>query len=149
MPARAGAIWILTALVLLAFPILNFVYWPRLLYSGALPADSDSIGIPMFGSILITLIASPVFLGVALLCSWRCHPQIRLPAPWTVRTVLRITAALILGVGGIAACLSALLEASNDMPWYEYLWPAYMILMGAWMLVISASLIGQRSGADL
>ena len=62
----------------MGFPVVNFIYWPAVLRSGVLPSDGDSIGIPMFGSVLATLVVSPVILGVACLCLRRYNPDTRL-----------------------------------------------------------------------
>lgn len=86
MPARASMLWMLTALLLLAFPVLNFIYWPQVLKSGVLPPNGDSIGIPVFGSIFLTLIVSPIVIGLAWLCFRRYNPRTRL---FAVRFSLR------------------------------------------------------------
>lgn len=65
MPTSARPLWILTGLLLAFYPVLNFIYWPQVLRSGVLPPDGDSIGIPMYGSILVTIVVSPVVLGIA------------------------------------------------------------------------------------
>jgi len=65
---------------LIAFPILNWVYWPLVLQSGVLPADADSIGIPMFGSVIVALVVSPVVLGIAWLSLRRYNSDARLAA---------------------------------------------------------------------
>lgn len=149
MPARPSPLWLLTGLLLAAFPILNFVYWPKVLESGTLPPDADSIGIPMFGSVLLTLAASPAVLGVAWLCLRRYNPRARLTALRWDRPYRSILATLIFG--GLATLLSveALTEATASSPWYEYLWPAYSMLWVSWLLTLRAALIEQHSAAEL
>lgn len=143
MPSRASVLWMLTALLIVAYPVLNFVYWPEVLKSGVLPSDGDSIGIPMFGSLLVTLVASPIVMGMAWMCYRRYNPStrflvFRLDRPWR--------SAVATGIFGISAailCFVALTDAARAMPWYEYLCPAYMVLTSAWLLTLRASFIEQ------
>lgn len=65
--------------MLLAFyQVLNLIYWPQVLRSSVRPSDGDSIGTPMYGSILMTIVASPVALGIAWLCLRHYNPATRL-----------------------------------------------------------------------
>ena len=148
MPARSSTLWMLTALLLLAFPGLNFVYWPQVLLSGALPANSDSIGIPIFGSIILTLIASPLVIGVAWLCLRRYNSRTRLFAFRFDRPYRSALATSIFGLGAFLLCLSAVLELARAMPWYEHLWSAYTMLIVVWLLALRASLIEQHTVED-
>ncbi len=143
MPSRPWPLWSLTGLVLIGFPALNFIYWAEVLRSGVLPADGDSIGIPMFGSILATLVLSPLFLGVAWLCLRRYNPDTRLWS-WRPDRPFRSAGATILFGAGSALLTAAVLDSLRPpMPWYEYLWPAYFALWVAWLLGLRAAAIDQ------
>ena len=149
MPARALMLWTLTALLLGAFPALNFIYWPQVLQSGVLPSNGDGIGIPMFGSILLTLVVSPFAVGVAWLCFRRYNPRTRLLAYRTDRPYRRAIATVIFGCGAAFLFFGALVDAARALPWYEYLWPAYTLLIVAWLLTLRASLIEQQTVEEM
>jgi hypothetical protein len=68
MPLRPWPLWLLTWALIIGFPVVNWVYWPQVLYSGVLSPDSDSIGIPMFNSILVSVILMPFILTLAWIC---------------------------------------------------------------------------------
>lgn len=143
MPSRASVLWILTALLIVAYPVLNFVYWPEVLKAGVLPTDGDSIGIPIIGSLLVTLIASPIVMGVAWICYRRYNSSTRLLVFRLDRFRRSAVATGIFGISAAIIFFSALVDAARAMPWYEYLWPAYMMLTSAWLLTLRASFIEQ------
>lgn len=143
MPSRALVLWLLTAVLIIAYPVLNFVYWPEVLKSGVLPPDGDSIAIPMFNSLLVALIASPIVLGTAWICYRRYNPSTRFLVFRLDRPGRSAVATAIFGISAAILCFGALADAARVMPWYEYLWPAYMILTSAWLLTLRASFIEQ------
>jgi hypothetical protein len=143
LPSRPSPFWWLTAFNLLAFPVLNFIYWPQVLRSGALPPDGDSIAIPMFGSVIATLIVSPVILGLAWLCLRRYSPYARL---WTWRQdrpIRSIGATILFGGASILVTAGALDSLRLPWPWYEYLWTAYFLTWLPWLLGLRAAAIDQ------
>ncbi|WP_126665583.1 hypothetical protein [Croceibacterium ferulae] len=148
MPSRSSTLWTLTALLILAYPALNFVYWPEARNSGILPADGDSIDIPMFGSLLVTLIASAIVLGVAWLCFRRYNPSTRLLAFRLDRPYRSFIATVVFGVSAAILCLGALVDTIIAMPWYEYLRAEYMMLAAAWLLTLRTSWIDQRTAEE-
>jgi len=118
------------------------------LQSGVLPADADSIGIPMFGSVIVALVVSPVVLGIAWLSLRRYNSDARLAAlRWDrpYRTTL-----ITLFFGALAAFLlfRAITDAIRAQPWYEYLWSGYATLWMVWTLALRAALVEQRSPTD-
>jgi hypothetical protein len=145
MPARAALPWTLTVSLLVGFPALNFIYWPEVLQSGALPVYGDSVGIPMFGSILLALVVSPFAVGITWLCCRRYNPRTRLLAYRVDRPYRSAIVTAIFGLGAAILFFGALVDAARAMPWYEYLWPAYTMAIVAWLLTLRASLIEQRT----
>lgn len=144
MPSSPWPLWGLAGLLIVGFPVLNFVYWPEVLRSGVLPPESDGIGIPMFGSILLAMLAAPVLLALSWACLRRYNPAADIAAhlrgrPWR-------SAAATLGFGGLALLLVAeiVLAAGRVQPWYEYLWPAYSALWVPWLIGLGAALVTQR-----
>jgi len=130
------------------FPILNFIYWPLVLRSGVLPPHGDSISIPMFGSVLATLLVSPFILGVAWLCLRRYNPQSRLFTMRRDRPIRTIAATVIFG--GTAALFvfgvvfSVVTGLRDARPWYEYLLTGYALAWVPWLLGVRAAAIDQN-----
>jgi hypothetical protein len=145
MPARTRPLWLLTVTLIGLFPLLNFIYWPEVLRSGVLSPDADSIGIPIYGSILLTLIASPFILGIAWLCLRRYNPATRLAALRWDRPFRTVTATLVFG-GAAALCVFiAVVEVGDNLPWYEHLWTGYALAWVPWLLAVRAAAIDQGS----
>lgn len=143
MPSSPAPLWALTGLLIVGFPAVNFVYWPEVLRSGVLPPDADSIGIPMFGSILLSIVAAPLLLGASWVCLRRYNPAADIAAfrrdrPWR-------SAAATLVFGGLALLFLAevVLEAGQPQPWYAYLWSAYLALWVPWLIGLRAALVAQ------
>lgn len=144
MPSRPSPLWWLTGLILIAFPALNFIYWPQILRSGVLPPDGDSIGIPMFGSIVTTLIVSPFILGVSWLCLRRYNPDTRLWSWRQDRLFRSVGVTLLFGAASVVLAAGILDSLKLPLlPWYEYLWPAYFSAWIPWMLGLRAAAIDQ------
>ena len=143
LPSRAWPLWVLTGLVVIGFPAVNFIYWPEVLRSGVLPPHGDSIAIPMFGSVLATLVLSPLILGVTWVSLRRYNPATRLGSWRRDRPYFSALATLLFG--GVAALIVAVILDLLDpgQPWYAYLWPAYFALWLPWLLGLRAAAIDQ------
>ena len=147
MPTSARPLWILTGLLLAFYPVLNFVYWPQVLRSGVLPPNGDSIGIPMYGSILVTIVASPIVLGIAWLCLRRYVPATRLATIRWDRPIRTVAASLAFGGAAVLCVFGSVAELGHAMPWYEYLWAGYALAWVPWLLGIRAAVIDQENTA--
>lgn len=143
MPSRPSPLWWLTVFLLVAFPVLNFVYWPQVLRSGVLPPDGDSIGIPMFGSVLATLLVSPVVVGLAWLCLRRYNPATTLWSLRRDRPVRSIAATILFGAASLAVAAGVVDSLRLPLPWYEYLWSAYLVAWLPWLFALRAAVIDQ------
>lgn len=143
MPVRPLPLWLLTAFVLAGFPTVNFIYWPQVLRSGVLPPNGDSIGIPMFGSILLALVAAPLVLGLAWLCLRRYNPTTRFAAWRQDRPYRSAIATLAFGAAAALVAVAALADITPGAPWYEYLWSAYIIIWVPWLLALRAAVVEQ------
>ena len=143
LPRRPWPIWILTGLILTGFPAVNFIYWPEVLRSGVLPSDGDSIGIPIFGSILATIVLSPLILGITWWSLRRYNPDTRL-ASWRQDRPYRSAVTTILCGAGAVLVAGAVADGLRPaLPWYEYLWPAYFWLWLPWLIVLRAAAVDQ------
>lgn len=147
IPTSARPLWILTGLLLTFYPVLNFVYWPQVLRSGDLPPDGDSIGIPMYGSILMTIVASPVVLGIAWLCLRRYNPATRFATIRRDRPIRTVAASFVFGGAAVLAVIGIFAELRHAMPWYEYLWAGYAMAWVPWLLGVRAAVIDQDNTA--
>jgi hypothetical protein len=134
---------LLTALVLVGFPAINFIYWPELLRSGAFLPDGDSIAVPMFGGVLATLFLSPLILGISWLCLRRYNPDARLLS-WRPDRPFR-SAALTVLFGSAAALVTAgiLVGLTSARAWFEFLWPSYLAFWLPWLLGLRAAAVDQ------
>ena len=143
MPRSPGLIWILTGLLLLGFPAVSLIYWPEVLRSGALPPNGDSVAIPMFGSIIVTLALSPFIIGITQLGLKRYNPETRL-ASWRHDRLYRSILVTVV-CGGMAIVIGALTVEGLEtaLHWYDYLWPAYYALCLLWLLAYRAAVIDQ------
>jgi hypothetical protein len=56
---------------------------------------------------------------------------------------------VIFGISAALLCRDALFDAVRATPWYEYLWPAYTMMVVAWLLTLRASLIEQQTIEDV
>ena len=149
MPSSSRPIWLLTCLLLLAFPVLNFVYWPQVLQSGVLSPDSDSIGIPMFCSVALTIIASPFLLGLTWLFVRRYNPATKIAVFRPDRPYRTALATLVFGGLALLFLAESVREFMVTQPWYEYLWPAYFsALWVPWLMVLRAAFIEQADVAS-
>jgi hypothetical protein len=138
-------LWLLTGALLVLFPVLNFIYWPQVLRSGALPTDGDSIGIPMLGSILMTFVISPLFFAVAWLCLRRYNPKTRLAIIRRDRPIRTIAATLVFGGAVVFLVITAIVDLMDTLPWYDYLWIGYALIWVPWLLGLRAAVIDQHS----
>jgi hypothetical protein len=141
MPSHPGPLWILTLGLIVALPVLSFIYWPLVLHSGVLSPDADSIAIPMFSDVLVAVVFSPILLGATWLCLRDYNPDTRLMA-WRRDRPLR-SAAVTVVLGGPAVALAVLLiiDIRAGWPWYEHLWTGYALLWIAWLLALRAGAI--------
>ena len=143
MPRCRWPLELLTGLILAGFPFVNFIYWPQVLRSGVLPPDGDSIGIPMFGSVLATLVVSPLILGITWLCLRRYNPNTTL-ASWRPDRPIRSGVTTLLFGAAAAPIMAAVFDGLRPaLPWYEYLWPAYFALWIPWLVGMRAAIIDQ------
>ena len=141
MPSRPWPLWLLTAALILALPVVSLAYWPLVLQSGVLPPHSDSVLIPMINDLVVAIVISPIVLGAAVLCLQGYNPETRLAAWRRDRPVRSVVASAALGGPAVALAGLVIIEDGGDWPWYEYLWTGYGLLWIAWFLALRAAVI--------
>lgn len=145
MPKRAWPLWVLTVGLLVAFPVLSMIYWDAVLGAGELCSNSDTIAIPIAGSVAVTVALSPVILAITWLCLRRYNPATRLATLRWDRPVRTITASLVFGGTTVLIMLDLIISLKHRVAWYEHLWTGYSIALALWLLGLRAAVIDQRS----
>lgn len=147
MPSHPWPIWVLTLALLIGLPTVNYVYWPLVAETGALPPDGDSIGIAIYGSWIVMLVLSPIILGVSWLCLWRYNPETKL---WTWRSdrPMRSTIATTVSLLPVTLLLFDLATGVASgiklaWPWFEFLPIAYKSMWLPWVLALRSAYVGQ------
>ncbi|ODN70435.1 hypothetical protein [Methylobrevis pamukkalensis] len=148
MPTRSWPLWLLTDLLLVLFPVLNFIYWPAVLRSGTLSPSEDSIAIPIYGSVLTMVLAVPVVMAIAWLCLRRYNPDTRVAAWRWDRPVRSIVATCLFGGAVMVILYAVVADRVVGLPWYDYLWPGYALLRVPWLLGLRAAVVDQGSSSQ-
>jgi hypothetical protein len=68
LPNSVWPYWLLSAAVVFGLPLTSLVYFSAVLRSGLLPANADSISIPIFGSVILAIVLVPVTSLITYLC---------------------------------------------------------------------------------
>lgn len=145
---RRWPFWCLSAALIVTGPVLTDLYWGRMLTSGILPMDADSISLPVLQRALVNLVAAPAILGLTWLAfrnyarwggllAWRSdRPMLSLAVSLPL-----VAAAVWIGAVTVADLLAARRE---PIPWYgqiQYLDPALIL---AWLLTLRALMLSPR-----
>ena len=149
MPSRPKPLWVLTVLLLIGAPAANIIYWDRVLASGVLPMDADSVGIPMGLGIIFTILVTPFVLGVTWLCLRRYNPQARFFAWRKDRPFRSLMASLIFGGAAALLVLNIIASPWFGYPWYEFIFDALSIPAIVWSLAMRAAVIEQFGFAPM
>jgi hypothetical protein len=138
LPRSAWPYWVLSAAVLVGLPVTSFAYFPALLQTGTLPADGDSIAIPMFGSIMFSVFTAPVVLGVTDGCVKRCGLKRTLLGWRKERPLLSLTVSMIFGLP-VAALIFSIGQTFLDQSLaLEKIWIPYELVWVAWLMTLRA-----------
>lgn len=143
MVRKPVILWVYTSLLIFGFPIANIIYYDRLLASGALSPDVDSVAIPMFGGVILTAICAPFVLAITWLCLRHFNVGTKLLA-WRVDRPLRSFAATLACVTmAITLIAATITDFSKSLPSYEYILTYYSLLWIPWLLWLRAAVIEQ------
>ena len=146
MPHRSFTIWVYTLMLIIGLPLTSAVYFLVLLASGALPIDADSIGIPMFGIVLIT----PIIGAVALMINWLCLRRYNYTASIIAWRGDRPVRSMLMS--SICAAISMMLigcfiaDVLAELPPYEYILSCYSLCWLPWLFWLRAASIEQLPG---
>jgi DNA-binding transcriptional LysR family regulator len=97
----------------------------------------------MFGSVLATLVVSPVVLGIAWVCMRRYNPPTRLAAWRHDRPYRSAFATLTFATAAALVSAGAIMSVMPDAPCYEYLWSGYLAVWVPWLLALRAAAVEQ------
>lgn len=143
MPSRARPLWILTIALLVAAPVANIVYWERVLASGVLASDKDSVAIPMAAGILVALLLAPVVVATAWICLRRYNPRTTLLAWDRGRPVRSLVASLVFGGPASVLAVVAVDALTVGFPAREDVFAALCAPGILWLLAMRAAFIDQ------
>ena len=143
MRRKPVTLWVYTWLLILGFPIANIIYYDRLLASGTLSPDADSVAIPMFGDIVLTVFFTPFVIAITWLCLRNYNAGTKLLA-WRVdRPVRSFAATLVCITMAITIIAATITDFRKAMPSYEYILTYYSLIWIPWLLWLRAAVIEQ------
>ena len=146
MPRSTTPIWILTLGLLIANPLFHDFYWGKVLESGALPHNGDSIGITVFTALLLTMMVSPLVIGITWYCLRRYNSQARIFAWRSDRPFRSITYTLVFGGAAFAIARLLAVDVSDmfkDYQWYEFIFTLRLPPAIVWSMAMRSALIEQ------
>jgi len=127
LPKSVWPIWLLAAAVVLALPATSFLYFPLLLRSGVLDPEHDSIGIPMFGSVVAAAMLLPIVLALTYLCVRRYRAGGTLFAWRKDRPLLSTAVSLAFGLPVAMIVISIIQTISLRPSAIELIWVPYAL----------------------
>jgi hypothetical protein len=134
---KVWPLWLLSLGALAGCPLSALFYYDALLGSGTLPASGDSIGIPIFSSMLVTLLALPIVLFINLLATRnRVTEPFRLFAWRADRPILSWGATLLFGALACWFLYGAVEPLIRSLPWYENISSPEALACAAWCLTV-------------
>jgi hypothetical protein len=146
LPRHRWPIWLLGAGVVVGLPATAFIYFPALLATGSLPSDGDSIGIPMFGSILLSSLMLPFAGGLTYICTRKYVAGAPLMGWRRDRPIVcSIVSAFFLLPAILVVLLPIVMTVSSPTPLIEPIWLPYALCCGAWCLVLRGSALARST----
>jgi hypothetical protein len=143
IPRQPVILWVYTSLLILGFLIANIIYYDRLLASGTLSPDADSVAIPMFDGIMLTVFCAPFVMAITWLCLRHYNAGTKLLA-WRVdRPVRSFAATLACMTMAVALIVATINDFRKALPSYEYILTYYSLLWIPWLLWLRAAVIEQ------
>lgn len=142
MPGRP-ILWMYTSLLIFGFPIVNIIYYDRLLASGTMSPDADSVAIPMFGSVILTAFCAPFVVAITWLCLRHFNAGTKLLAWRSDRPVRSFAATLACVTMAITLIAATITDFRKSLPSYEYILTYYSLLWLPWLLWLRAAVIEQ------
>lgn len=140
LPQHRWAVWLLAAGVVAGFPLTAFVYFPALLATNTLPSDGDSIGIPMFESIVFAGHMLPFASVLTYLCTRKYVPSAPLTAWRRDKPIVSIAVSAFFLVPAVAVLLLALaMIPTSQTPAIEAIWLPYAICCAIWCIALRSS----------
>ena len=143
MPKTPTPLWLSTWALVITQPIVIHIFFWNLGISGRLPADGDSIGIPIIGNLVVWMIVAPFLLFFTWLMLGRYNPNNRFFAWDRCRPIRSSTASITLGGCAIAFMALSMIDLGTAYAWYEHMLAIYLFFWAVWFLAMRAVVIGQ------
>ena len=138
--------WVLAACVILGFPATSWIYWPAVGEAGLLEPESDTIFIPMMGSIFLAVILLPVILGITWLCLRGKKYGGHLLAWDRARPIRSSFVTLAFMVPFFFGLTSLLDELTSSSDWYGLWWLPYTLIVLTWLVVMRGAALSKSNG---
>ena len=147
MPKHPWPIWLLTIILLIGYPVTALVYYPLELetWSPEERLKGDSLSIPLGLSFLVAFFATPLFMGLTWFCLRRYRGGGSLFVWRSDRLIRTVLVTLILGSPAAIILIATVISIPQSRYWFDLLWPAYSVLLSAYLLCLRAALVDQYS----
>ena len=147
MPKNLAGIWAQTIALIIGYPLVSLIYYPLQVetWTPEQRLQGDTVGIPMFGSLIATVVLSPLIIGSVHLCVRRYSSENRLLAWRPDRPVRSWIATIILGGFSLTIAFVSLLLASEAKYWFDGLWVGYFALWSFMLLQLRSAYVTQIS----
>jgi hypothetical protein len=145
LPNHAWPYWTVALLLPLGFAGMAFVYYPILLQSGTLDPNADSIGIPIYETLIATAVFAPLVLLVTAACLWRFSGGASLLIWDRERPVRSIIVTAFFGLPAVFTAALVVRDAVQLLPWHEYLWEINALNLIAWLFMMRAAALAKRA----
>ena len=144
LPDSRWPYWCASAVAVTGLPITSFIYFPELLRSGTLPSDSDTIAIPMFGSIIFAVILSPAIAGVTFLALKRDRHASSFLAWRRAQPLFSLMITFSYGALALYFGVSALESLTSQHSALDFIWAPYTAYLAVWLLLLRAAAVSPR-----
>ncbi len=144
MFGKIWSLWAFSILAILEFPISATYYFEAVGRSGTLPADGDTIIIPIAGSYFIALLVAPLVLITTYFGTRRYNVELKMLTWRSDRPVRTWIASVVFGV----ICLLAIASCADSLRLalaapYELYWIPGNLIWFTWAFWLRAAYVEQ------
>ena len=144
LPRAVWPYWCLAVIAVVGLPLTSYVYFDALLRSGTLPTNGDTIAIPIFFSVVLAVLISPIAALTTYCCVWR-YPSTGTLLSWRPsQPIFSGAVTLIFGLPALTFAYMVVEPVLKSLPTIEYIWTPYLLLVIAWLLLLRAAAVTPR-----
>ena len=145
LPNKRWPFWCASAITVIGLPISSFVYFDALLRSGTLPPDGDSVAIPIFSSVVLALLLSPIVAATTYFVLRRERFGSTLLAWRRSQPLFSLITTILFGVPALGLVCLILEPFVDREPAIEFIWIPYTAFLAFWLLLLRAAALSSRS----